>query len=48
MSTATRSLPSSVPNTADEVLAQVNTLVDVLRARAPETERLRMHAQNPA
>ena len=47
MSTATRSLPSSVPNTADEVLAQVNTLVDVLRARAPETERLRrMHAQN--
>ena len=35
---------SSVPNTADEVLAQVNALVDVLRARAPETERLRrMH-----
>jgi 3-hydroxy-9,10-secoandrosta-1,3,5(10)-triene-9,17-dione monooxygenase len=38
------SLPSHAPRTAEGVLAQVNALVDVLRARAPRTEQLRhMH-----
>ena len=47
MSIATHSLPSSAPDTANGVLAQVNALVDVLRARAKETERIRrMHAEN--
>jgi 3-hydroxy-9,10-secoandrosta-1,3,5(10)-triene-9,17-dione monooxygenase len=47
MSAVLRSLPSHSPRTAEGVLAQVNTLVDVLRARAPETERLRrMHPEN--
>ena len=44
MSTALRSLPSHAPRTAEGVLAEVNALVGQLRARAPETERLRrMH-----
>src|SRR6478752_2797552 len=47
MSTALRSLPSDAAGTAEAVLADVNTLVDRLRARAPETERLRhMHPDN--
>ena len=47
MSVALRSLPSHSPRTAEGVLAQVNTMVDQLRARAPETERLRrMHPDN--
>jgi 3-hydroxy-9,10-secoandrosta-1,3,5(10)-triene-9,17-dione monooxygenase len=44
MSAVLRSLPSHAPRTAEGVLAEVNELVGVLRARAPETERLRrMH-----
>ena len=44
MSAELRSLPSHAPRTAEGVLAEVNELVGVLRARAPETERLRhMH-----
>ncbi len=47
MSTALRSLPSDAAGTAEAVLADVNTLVDRLRVRAPETERLRrMHPDN--
>jgi 3-hydroxy-9,10-secoandrosta-1,3,5(10)-triene-9,17-dione monooxygenase len=47
MSAVLRSLPSDAPRTAEGVLAQVNALVDQLRARAPETERLRrMHPDN--
>ena len=47
MSAALRSLPSHTPRPAEEVLAQVNALVGVLRVRAPETERLRrMHPDN--
>ncbi|HXO51060.1 MAG TPA: hypothetical protein VN888_08540 [Mycobacterium sp.] len=47
MSAVLRSLPSHAPRTAEGVLAQVNALVDQLRARAPETERLRrMHPDN--
>src|SRR5215510_15751202 len=47
MSAALHSLPSHAPRTAEGVLAQVNVLVDRLRARAPETERLRhMHPDN--
>ena len=47
MSTALRSLPSDAAGTAEAVLADVNSLVDRLRARAPETERLRrMHPDN--
>ena len=47
MSTALRSLPSGAAGTAEAVLADVNSLVDRLRARAPETERLRrMHPDN--
>ena len=47
MSTVLHSIPSHAPRTAEGVLAQVNALVDVLRARAPETERLRrMHPDN--
>jgi 3-hydroxy-9,10-secoandrosta-1,3,5(10)-triene-9,17-dione monooxygenase len=47
MSTVLCSLPSEAPRTAEAVLAQVNLLVDTLRARAPETERLRrMHPDN--
>jgi alkylation response protein AidB-like acyl-CoA dehydrogenase len=42
-----RSLPSHAPRTAEGVLAQVNALVDVLRARAPRTEQLRhMHPES--
>jgi alkylation response protein AidB-like acyl-CoA dehydrogenase len=47
MSVVLNSLPSHAVRTAEGVLAQVNTLVDLLRARAPETERLRrMHPDN--
>ena len=47
MSTALRSLPSGAADTAEAELADVNSLVDRLRARAPETERLRrMHPDN--
>lgn len=47
MSAALKSLPSFAPRTAEGVLAQVNALVDRLRARAPETERMRcMHPDN--
>jgi 3-hydroxy-9,10-secoandrosta-1,3,5(10)-triene-9,17-dione monooxygenase len=47
MSAALRSLPPHAPHTAEGVLAQVNTMVGQLRARAPETERLRrMHPDN--
>jgi 3-hydroxy-9,10-secoandrosta-1,3,5(10)-triene-9,17-dione monooxygenase len=47
MSAALRNLPLHAPRTAQGVLAQVNTLVGQLRARAPETERLRrMHPDN--
>jgi alkylation response protein AidB-like acyl-CoA dehydrogenase len=47
MSTALRSVPSDTAGTAEAVLADVNTLVDRLRVRAPETERLRrMHPDN--
>jgi GTP cyclohydrolase II len=47
MSAVLQSRPSHTPRTADEVLAQVNALVHKLRARAPETERLRrMHPYN--
>ena len=47
MSAVLRSLPSYAPRTAEGVLAQVNALVDQLRARASETERLRrMHPDN--
>src|SRR5690348_7579484 len=45
MSTALRRVPSN--RTAETVLAEVNTLVDRLRSRAAETERLRhMHPDN--
>jgi 3-hydroxy-9,10-secoandrosta-1,3,5(10)-triene-9,17-dione monooxygenase len=44
MSAVLSSLPSHAPRTAEGVLAAVNELVGQLRARAPETERLRrMH-----
>ncbi len=47
MTAAIRSLPSHAPRTAEGVLAEVNALVEQLRARAPETERLRrMHPEN--
>ena len=47
MSAVLRSLPSHAPRTAEGVLAEVNALVGQLRARAPETERLRrMHPDN--
>ena len=47
MSVVFTSLPSHATHTAEGVLAQVNTLVGRLRARAPETERLRrMHPDN--
>jgi alkylation response protein AidB-like acyl-CoA dehydrogenase len=47
MSAALRNLPSHIPRRAEDVLAQVNALVRVLRARAAETERLRrMHPDN--
>src|SRR5262245_20961653 len=47
MSAALHSLPSHAPRTAEGVLAAVNAMVDRLRARAPETERLRrMHPDN--
>jgi 3-hydroxy-9,10-secoandrosta-1,3,5(10)-triene-9,17-dione monooxygenase len=47
MSTLLHSIPSHTPRAAEGVLAQVNALVDQLRARAPETERLRrMHPDN--
>ena len=49
MSVVLTSLPSHAMHTAEGVLAQVNTLVGRLRARAPETERLRrMLLQKPA
>lgn len=39
--------PSGSPRTAEDVLAQVNTLVDTLLSRAAETEQLRrMHPDN--
>ena len=44
MSAVLHSLPSHAPRTAETVLSEVNALVGQLRARAPETERLRrMH-----
>jgi hypothetical protein len=47
MSAVLRSIPSHALRTAEGVLAQVNALVDQLRARAPETERpRRMHPDN--
>ena len=47
MSVVLNGLPSHAVDTAEGVLAQVNTLIDRLRARAPETERLRrMHPDN--
>ena len=47
MSAVLHSLASPAPRTAEGVLAQVNALVDRLRARAPETELLRrMHPDN--
>jgi alkylation response protein AidB-like acyl-CoA dehydrogenase len=47
MSAAIRTLPPQAPRAAEGVLAAVNALVDQLRARAPETERLRrMHPDN--
>jgi alkylation response protein AidB-like acyl-CoA dehydrogenase len=47
MSAVLHSLPSHAPGSAEAVLAQVNALVGRLRARAPETERLRrMHPDN--
>ena len=47
MSAALHSLPSYAVRAAEGILAQVNSLVDRLRARAPETERLRrMHPDN--
>ena len=47
MSAVLQSLSSYAPRTAEDVLAQVNALVGRLRARAPETERLRrMHPDN--
>jgi alkylation response protein AidB-like acyl-CoA dehydrogenase len=47
MSALLRNGASRAPRTAEGVLAEVNQLVDVLRARAPETERLRrMHPDN--
>ena len=47
MSVVLHSISSDTPPTAEEVLAQVNALVGVLRERAPETERLRqMHPDN--
>ena len=47
MSAVLQSLPSHAPRTAESVLAEVNALVAQLRARAPETERLRrMHPDN--
>ena len=47
MSAVLRSLPSHATRTAEGVLAEVNALVGQLRARAPETERLRrMHPDN--
>ena len=47
MTAVIRSLPSHAPRTAEGVLAEVNALVDHLRSRASETERLRrMHPDN--
>ncbi|HYY00775.1 MAG TPA: acyl-CoA dehydrogenase family protein [Mycobacterium sp.] len=47
MSAVLHSLPLHAVNKAEGVLAKVNSLVDRLRARAPETERLRrMHPDN--
>jgi alkylation response protein AidB-like acyl-CoA dehydrogenase len=47
MSAVLYGLPPHAVRTAEGVLAQVNSLVDRLRARAPETERLRrMHPDN--
>jgi alkylation response protein AidB-like acyl-CoA dehydrogenase len=47
MSAALQSFPLQSPRTAEQVLAQVNALVDRLRARASETETLRrMHPDN--
>ena len=47
MSALLRNGASRAPRTGEGVLAEVNQLVDVLRARAPETERLRrMHPDN--
>jgi len=47
MSAVLHGLPSHAPRAAEGVLAQVNALVGALRARAPETERLRrMHPDN--
>ena len=49
MSVVLNGLPSHAMHTAEGVLAQVNTLADRLRARAPETERLRrMHPPTSA
>ena len=47
MSVVLNGLPAHAAHTSEGVLAQVNSLVDRLRARAPETERLRrMHPDN--
>jgi 3-hydroxy-9,10-secoandrosta-1,3,5(10)-triene-9,17-dione monooxygenase len=47
MSAVLHGVPSQTPRTAHDVLTRVNGLVDRLRARAPETERLRrMHPDN--
>jgi 3-hydroxy-9,10-secoandrosta-1,3,5(10)-triene-9,17-dione monooxygenase len=47
MSAVLSGLPSHAPRNAEGVLTEVNELVGVLRARAPETERLRrMHPDN--
>jgi 3-hydroxy-9,10-secoandrosta-1,3,5(10)-triene-9,17-dione monooxygenase len=47
MSAVLYSFPPPLPRAAEGVLAQVNALVGKLRARAPETERLRrMHPDN--
>ena len=47
MSAVLHSVPSQTPRTAEDVLTRVNALVDQLRERAPETEKLRrMHPEN--
>lgn len=47
MTAALKNVPQEAVPTAEAVLAQVNTMVETLRKRAPETERLRhMHPDN--
>ena len=47
MSVVFAGIPSPAPHQAEGVLARVNSLVERLRSRAPETERLRrMHPDN--